>query len=96
MTVSVTAPAGCTALIAARRTLAYLLTPDMDAARSTLVPRKGMTRAEAEREFGTPAQSSERREGTVTVIILHFVHENEEISAEFVEDVLIRYATQSR
>jgi len=61
-----------------------------------LIPRKGMTREEAERELGAPVQASERREGTLVVKTLRFVRGDEEITTEFVEDVLIRFATLSR
>jgi hypothetical protein len=57
--------------------------------------RKGMTRADAERELGSPIEYRERREGTLTVTTLHFVRANRRIAAEFVEDVLVRYAVTS-
>ena len=59
-------------------------------------PRKGLTRADAERDLGRPVQSSERREGSLTVATLVFVRNDQRITAEFVEDVLIRYAIASR
>jgi hypothetical protein len=58
--------------------------------------RKGMTRAEAERELGAPVDSSARREGGLTVTTLVFVRSDRRITAEFVEDVLIRFAVASR
>lgn len=52
---------------------------------------KGLLRADAERLLGRPLDSSERREGTLRVLSLVFLRGNERITAEFVEDVLIRY-----
>lgn len=60
------------------------------------MPRKGMTRADAEREFGKPTTSSDRSEGTLTVTTLVFIRGEQLISAEFVEDVLVRYSITSR
>jgi len=59
-------------------------------------PRKGMARADAERLFGQPVTSSERREGTLRVVTLVFVRADQRITAEFVEDVLIRYTITSK
>jgi hypothetical protein len=60
------------------------------------LPRKGMTRDEAERLFGRPVDVSERREGRLDVSTLTFVAGDRRITAEFVEDVLIRYTIASR
>jgi hypothetical protein len=60
------------------------------------VPWKGMLRDEAESQFGTPIDVSERREGSLTVVTLIFVRPGQRITAEFVEDVLIRYSIASR
>lgn len=59
-------------------------------------PRKGMTRAEAERAFGRPREVSTRREGTLEVTTLTFTDGDRRITAELVEDVLIRYTISSR
>jgi hypothetical protein len=59
-------------------------------------PRKGMLRQEAERDLGRPSDASERREGTLTVVTLVFVRPGQRITAEFVDDVLIRYSIASR
>ena len=59
-------------------------------------PRKGMTREEAEREFGRPASEKQHREGALTVTTLRFVSRDEQIVADFVEDVLVRFAMSSR
>jgi hypothetical protein len=53
--------------------------------------RKGLLRADAERLLGTPVESSARREGTLRVVSAVFVRGDERITADFVEDVLIRY-----
>ena len=59
-------------------------------------PRKGMTRAEAERAFGRPLDVSSRREGTLDVTTMTFSSGDRRITAEFVEDVLISYTMASR
>lgn len=61
----------------------------------TLV-RKGLLRVEAERLFGTPASASERREGALTVTTLVFTIADQRITAEFVDEVLVRYTIMSR
>ena len=58
--------------------------------------RKGLLRADAERLFGRPASASERREGGVTVATLVFNVGDQRVTAEFVEDVLVRYTIMSR
>lgn len=58
--------------------------------------RKGMTRGEAERAFGRPAETSERRDGGLAVTTLIFVVADQRISADFVEDVLVRYTISSK
>ena len=55
------------------------------------LPRKGMSRADAERIFGRPVELSERREGSLAVTRIVFVSGDQRIAAEFVEDVLVRY-----
>jgi hypothetical protein len=68
--------------------------PGADQPAGTL--RKGMRRADAERVLGPPESSSDRNEGTLTVTTLVFVRGEQRISAEFIEDVLIRYTISSR
>jgi hypothetical protein len=58
--------------------------------------RKGLSRAETERLFGTPTSSSERREGGLTVSTLVFDVADQRLTADFVDDVLIRYTITSR
>ena len=58
--------------------------------------RKGLSRAEIERLLGIPASSSERREGSLTVTTLVFNLGDQRVTADFVDDVLIRYTIMSR
>jgi hypothetical protein len=58
--------------------------------------RKGMLRQDAERAFGRPMESSERRDGPTTVATLVFAAGEQRISADFVEDVLVRYTITSK
>jgi hypothetical protein len=58
--------------------------------------RKGLSRAEVERLFGPPSSSSDRREGGLSVTTVVFIVEDRRVSADFVDDVLIRYAIMSR
>jgi hypothetical protein len=55
-----------------------------------------MLRHEAERLFGPPVRASDRREGTLVVTTLTFERGVERITAEFVEDVLIRFVIGRR
>jgi len=59
-------------------------------------PRKGLLRDEAERMFGRPASVTDRREGTLRVTTVVFLYGQQRISAEFVDDVLIRYTVTPR
>jgi hypothetical protein len=58
--------------------------------------RKGLSRGETERLFGAPASSTERREGGLAVTTLVFQVRDQRISADFVDDVLVRYTIMSR
>ena len=58
--------------------------------------RKGMSRADVERELGTPSESAARREGDLTVVTLVFLRSDQRITVEFVEDALVRYTAASR
>jgi hypothetical protein len=58
--------------------------------------RKGMTREDAEHLFGRPADTSERRDGGLVVTTLVFLVADQRISADFIEDVLVRYAITSK
>jgi hypothetical protein len=60
------------------------------------LPRKGMSRGDAELEFGDPIDVYDRREGRLTVTTIRFVSGRDQISAEFVEDVLIRFTIAPR
>jgi len=58
--------------------------------------RKGLSRADAERLLGPPSSSSERREGGLLVTTLVFNVADQRATADFVDDVLIRYTIMSR
>jgi hypothetical protein len=58
--------------------------------------RKGMTRAEALHAFGRPAEASERKDGGLVVSTLVFVVGDQRVSADFVEDVCVRYTISSK
>jgi hypothetical protein len=58
--------------------------------------RKGMSRADAERVFGPPAQASQKTTGDFTVVTLVFETPAQRVSADFVEDLLVRYAVSSK
>jgi hypothetical protein len=58
--------------------------------------RKGLLRSDAERLFGLPASASQRREGALEVTTLVFLAGDQRITAEFVDEVLIRYTIMSR
>lgn len=58
--------------------------------------RKGMTRLEAYKAFGKPAESAERRDGGLVVNTLVFVVGDQRVSADFIEDVCVRYTISSK
>ena len=58
--------------------------------------RKGMTRLDAERTFGRPETTSTRTDGGFAVTTLVFVVADQRVSADFVEDVLVRYTITSK
>jgi hypothetical protein len=58
--------------------------------------RKGMLRADAEGVFGRAVESSERNEGGLATRTLVFVVGQQRITADFVEDVLVRYTVTSK
>jgi hypothetical protein len=57
---------------------------------------KGMTFAEVQETLGRPETSSERMEGTLKVTTATFSRDDQQIHAEFVEGVLIKYSISSR
>ena len=59
------------------------------------LPRKGMTTGEMEALLGAAVDSSERKEGRLTVISRSYRSGAGRIAAEFVEGVLIRYSITS-
>lgn len=58
--------------------------------------RKGLLRSEAERLFGAPASVSERKEGDLSITTLAFNLGDQRVTAEFVDEVLVRYTIMSR
>jgi hypothetical protein len=59
------------------------------------LPRKGMTSGEVEAMLGEPADSNERAEGKLRVLTRTYRSADGRVTAEFVEDVLIRYTVTS-
>ena len=57
---------------------------------------KGMTRSDVEDVLGRAYESSERHEGNLAVTTLVFLSGDERITADFVEDVLVRYSIRSK
>lgn len=68
----------------------------MDPVDEAPMPKKGMTRGEAERAFGKPVDTSDRREGSMVVTTLVYVRGDQRISADFVDGILVRYSVTSR
>jgi hypothetical protein len=58
--------------------------------------RKGMTRADAVRTFGKPVDSSERRDAGLALTTLVFDVGDQRVTADFVEDVLVKYTITSK
>src|SRR6202158_2495858 len=58
--------------------------------------RKGMLRGDAERAFGRAVESSEHHEGGLGAATLVFVVGQQRITADFVEDAVVRYTVTSR
>jgi hypothetical protein len=75
---------------------APLPTPMAQPAGDISLLRKGLLRAEAERAFGRPVSSSERREGGIVIVTLAFNVGEQRVSADFLEDVLVRYTISSK
>ncbi len=59
------------------------------------LPRKGMTTSEVEELLGAALESSERPEGALRVVTRTYRSNDGRLTAEFVEDVLIRYSLTS-
>jgi hypothetical protein len=58
--------------------------------------RKGLTRDETERLLGRPVRTTETRDGNLTVATLVFESDDQRVTAEFVEDLLVRYTITSK
>jgi hypothetical protein len=67
-----------------------------DIAAGEVVPHKGMLRVDAERVFGQPIDTSSRRVGDLVITTLAFAVAGQQITADFVDDVLVRYTITSR
>ena len=57
---------------------------------------KGMTMSEVEQALGKPEKTSDRSEGTLKVVTATYSRDDQRITAEFVEGVLIRYSISSK
>lgn len=58
--------------------------------------RKGMTMAEVEDVLGRPEKSAERQEGSLKVVAATYSLDDQRVTAEFVEGVLVRYSITSK
>jgi hypothetical protein len=58
--------------------------------------RKGMTLAEVEDSLGRAEKTTERSEGSLRVVTATYSRDDQRITAEFVEGVLIRYSIASK
>jgi hypothetical protein len=66
-----------------------------ESARPARGPRKGMLLPEADQALGAPVNSSERQEGKLKVVTRTYAAPDGQVTAEFVEGVLIRYTVTS-
>ena len=64
--------------------------------RRTGAIRKGMTLAEVQDALGAAEKTTERAEGSLKVVTAIFSRDDQRITAEFVEGVLIRYSIASK
>jgi hypothetical protein len=58
--------------------------------------RKGMAMADVDAALGQPEKTTSRAEGTLKVVTAIYSRDDQRITAEFVEGVLIRYSIASR
>jgi hypothetical protein len=77
-----------------RDSLAAPLEPRSQVGTGTI--RKGMTLAEVEQSLGRPERTTDRMEGALKVVTATYSRDDQRITAEFVEGVLIRYSIASR
>jgi hypothetical protein len=75
---------------------AHLAPPQADAPVADVLPYKGMLRTDAERAYGRPLESTSRRSGDLTVTTLVFQANGQQIAADFVDDVMVRYTVTSK
>jgi len=57
---------------------------------------KGMSRLDAERALGVPVEVSQRRQDNLTLTTLVFISGEERITADFVEEILVKYTISSK
>jgi len=58
--------------------------------------RKGMSRADVEQLLGRGAQSNQRTAGELSIVTITFATGSQRVTADFVEDVLVRYTISSK
>jgi hypothetical protein len=58
--------------------------------------KKGMSRSEVIGMLGQPLKSQERSEGNLKVLTCNFQDDDNQIEADFIEDVLVRYRLSSK
>jgi hypothetical protein len=58
--------------------------------------RKGMTVAEVEQSLGKPEKTADRTEGTLRVVTATYSRGDQQITADFVEGILIKYSISSK
>ena len=73
---------------------AFRMGPRPRAAASAI--RKGMSMTEVEEVLGRPEKTTSRLEGTLKVVTAIYSHEDQHVTADFVEGVLVRYSIASR
>jgi hypothetical protein len=58
--------------------------------------QKGLSMADVQELFGKPDKTTERMEGTLRVVTATYTHDDQRVTAEFVEGVVVRYSITSR
>jgi hypothetical protein len=71
------------------------VTAEPGTSRGASLLRKGMLLQEVDALFGPPAKTGDRKEGTLAVRTGEYVTSDGRVTAEFVEEVLIRYSLTS-
>jgi hypothetical protein len=73
-----------------------LVTAPPASAPSIVALQKGMTLADVERLLGRADKTTQRSEGSITVVTATFRRGDQIVSADFVEGVLVKYSISSR